>query len=105
MSKIRYFVLLTMLLSAFIATAQPGPLIADERDWTFHVGSTRYGIYQASWMGGGGYTSVYFGRTVFTVRKPAGLLLALVIVPCGRIGVFLVRREGKTRGITTPPLK
>ena len=68
MSKICHLVLLAILLSASTARAQPGPIIVTEHDWTFRMGSARYGIYQARWQGGGGFTSVYFSKSAFNAE-------------------------------------
>ena len=94
LSKILHLVLLAMLLLAFSATAQPGPLVVTEHDWTLKTGNRCYGIYQSRWLGAGTYTSVFFGHQLFTLRMRAGLLVALVAAPFGVMGIFLlIRRE------------
>ena len=97
MHKMPHLILLTMLLSVMVATAQPGPIVNIEHDWTFKTGNKWYGLYQIRIRGDvRSSTTVFFGRRWFTVRLPAGLLIAAVAAPVA-IGVFLfLRREPKS---------
>jgi hypothetical protein len=95
-------IVFTMMLLASAARAQPGPLFISEHDWTFRVGGGCYGLYQ-EWSygdpkyGGGRHTIIYFSRHEFVANMRAGWLIALVVVPLGATGAFLLVGRGGTR--------
>ena len=95
-------VLLVLMLLASAAKAQPGPLFISEHDWTFLVGGGCYGLYQ-EWSygdpkyGGGRHTIIYFGRHSVWVNIRAGWIVALVVVPLGAMGAFMLVGRGGTR--------
>ena len=95
MAKIPYLVALS-LLSASIAMAQP--MLVTEHDWTFHIGTARYGVCQRNIAPGdlNRHTTVYCGRPVLKLKMKAGSLAALVLVPLSALGIFtLARRSHK----------
>src|SRR5262245_38474469 len=71
--KLRWFVLLTLLLLASPALSQPGPIYFVEHDWTVRVGRARFGVLQDKILGdekygGGRKTTLYIGRPIFRAR-------------------------------------
>ena len=103
MFKISHLVLLALLLTAFPAVAQPGPILSVEHDWTFRSGSRLhgdyriYGVYQ--WTGSfdsKSHTTVCFGQQSCDVPLPIYALMMIICVPLGAmIALMVVRRRRK----------
>jgi hypothetical protein len=92
-------ILIVLMLLASAAKAQP--LIVTEHDWTLRVGGGRYGLCQEFVGGdtkhGERYTTIWFGTHLVWVRMRAGWLIALVVVPLGAMGAFMLVGRGTTR--------
>jgi hypothetical protein len=96
MSRISYLFALTLLLTS-IATAQP--MLVTEHDWTFRLGTARYGVCQWNIAPGdlNRHTTVYCGTPVLTLKIRAGSLAALVLIPLVMVGTLVVARRGYKR--------
>jgi hypothetical protein len=95
--------LLVTLWVSLTAAAQPGGKV--EHDWIFRTSSTNwYGIYQYTnyFPTGGRFTTVFFGKSLFTVHMRAEVLVAifvvlLVLMAGGTIALIRRRRSVKSR--------
>ena len=103
MVKIRHL-FCVVFLAAFTGLAQPGPLLfVPEHNWTWHVGSSCYGVSQwrvigDPWFGARSYTDVYFGRRLFSTRMRAEWMALLPIIGLAALGgIILLGRDAKTR--------
>ena len=87
----RKIALLTALLGAFSAMAQPIQVI--EHDWTFSIAGERCGIEQTTIAPGKAthWTTVYCGGPVFSIPIRAEMLLGLVILLCAATCGALLR--------------
>jgi hypothetical protein len=91
----RALIIFLVLVVGFSVAAQPGGKV--EHDWIYRTSvSNWYGIYQYTnyFPTGGRFTTVFFGRPLFTTHMQAETLVGIVILPIllGLV-VFMWRRR------------
>jgi hypothetical protein len=91
MSKIPYLVGLSLLI---VSNTMAQPVLVTEHDWTFRVGTGRYGVCQWNLAPDdlNRHTTIYCGGPVLTLKIRAGNLAAMVLVPLAVVGIFTLSR-------------
>ena len=78
LARLRHLLCLAALLIPFTTRAQVGVI---DHDWSFILGSGRYGAIQVTYPGAQTYTYFYFGKAQSHVHARTSLLAISVLPP------------------------